>query len=224
MSVAAHLAVTPAAYDRKIRALIPFYGESLLEASAALNYAQRPVKLLVDLGIGTGALTRACLRVAPRARVIGIDEDDAMAGVARRRLASITRNVQFVSGNFTSTDLPACDAIVASYALHHIPSAPAKTRFYRRCFRALKRGGVIVSADCFPPASRTAWRNDREQWIAFLAREFGSRREARRVFESWADEDTYMRLDDEVAMMRRAGFEVDVPWRRSPFAVVVGVS
>jgi hypothetical protein len=57
----------------------------------------------------------------------------------------------------------------------------------------------------------------------FLADEFGSRRAAQKVFDSWASEDTYMRLDAETAMLRRSGFQVDVPWRRSPMAVIAAV-
>ena len=43
------------------------------------------------------------------------------------------------------------------------------------------------------------------------------------MYESWAHEDAYMPLADEVRMLARAGFTVDVPWRQSPFAVIVGV-
>ena len=46
---------------------------------------------------------------------------------------------------------------------------------------------------------------------------------ARRVYESWGDEDMYLPLAVEQRLLARAGFQVDVPWRRSPFAVIVGV-
>lgn len=45
----------------------------------------------------------------------------------------------------------------------------------------------------------------------------------RRVYESWADEDVYVPLAEEIRLLKRAGFDVDIPWRRSPFAVIVGV-
>ena len=64
MSVTSHLNVSPADYDVKIRALIPLYDELIPEAAAALRLAQRPVRNIVDLGVGTGALALACLNVA----------------------------------------------------------------------------------------------------------------------------------------------------------------
>jgi SAM-dependent methyltransferase len=222
VSVASHLAVTPRAYDRRIRALIPWYGELLDAAAASLAYAVRPIQSIADLGIGTGALTQRCLRVAPRARVIGIDADAAMLAVARQRLRG-RRRATLVHEDFTAAALPRCDAIVASFALHHIRSPRAKAAFYGRCIDALGPGGVLISADCFPPASPQAWARDTEHWVSFLAREFGTRQKARRVLDSWSDEDTYVRLDYETEMLKRAGFTVDVPWRRSPFGVLVGV-
>lgn len=71
MSVASHLGMSPAAYDRRIRGLIPHYDELIREAADALVAADRPIRRIVDLGIGTGALARACLKAEPQARVVG---------------------------------------------------------------------------------------------------------------------------------------------------------
>ena len=58
--------------------------------------------------------------------------------------------------------------------------------------------------------------------VTHLRKTFGSRARGRRVYESWADEDVYVPLAEENRLLERAGFVVDVPWRRSPFAVIVG--
>ena len=218
-----HLAVTPAAYDARIRGLIPLYDELLAEAARGLAYARRPVRQIVDLGIGTGALARACLHVVPRARVWGIDVDAAMTMVARRRLGRQAGRVEIASGSFMDAALPRADAVVATYSLHHIKRRADKQRFYRRCHRALRPGGVLVSGDCFPASTPRGQARDLDVWMTHLTRTFGTRAKARRVYESWADEDVYVPLAEEIAMLERAGFTVDVPWRRSPFAVIVGV-
>src|SRR5687768_11689712 len=139
MSVASHLAVSPAKYDARIRSLIPLYDELIAEAARALGHADRPVRTIVDLGIGTGALARACLEHASGARVWGIDADPGMMAIARARLGSRSRRVTMTIGNFLEAVLPPCDAIVASYSLHHVRTTRAKLAFYRRCYRALRR-------------------------------------------------------------------------------------
>jgi tRNA (cmo5U34)-methyltransferase len=222
MSVAAHLAVSPAKYDTRIRSLIPLYDELIAEAARALGHAARPVRTVVDLGIGTGALARACLDRAPGARIWGIDADPDMMAIARTRLGRLSRRVTMTTGNFLDEALPSCDAIVASYALHHIRTTREKLTFYRRCYRALRRGGVLINGDCAPASTPRGFVSDLDVWFAHLGKSFGSRAQGRRVYESWAEEDTYVPLADEIRLLRRAGFTVDVPWRRSPFAVIVG--
>jgi tRNA (cmo5U34)-methyltransferase len=226
VSVASHLAVTPAAYDARIRELIPYYDDVIAETARSLRFADRPVRLIVDLGIGTGALTRACLAVVPRARVLGIDADAAMTDVARVRLRRWRRQISLVQGDLMSAELPnsGCDAIVATFALHHIRTRRAKLECYRRCRRALRRGGVLINGDCAPATLQRAAAADLDRWLEHLSRTAGSRAAARRIYESWADEDTYMPLSTEVRLLEKAGFVVDVPWRRSPFAVIVAMA
>jgi len=191
MSVAAHLNVTPAGYDRRIRQLIPHYDELIAEAA--------------------------------RARLWGLDADPAMLPTARTRLSRQPSRVTLVEGSFLTTRLPACDVIVASYAFHHVRSPRTKAALYRRCYTALRPGGILVSGDCATASTPRGAARDISGWITHLARSSGSRAQARRIFESWADEDTYLPLATEERLLERAGFDVDVPWRRSPFAVIVGV-
>ena len=222
MSVASHLAISPAKYDVRIRSLIPLYDELIPEVARALGHAARPVRLIVDLGIGTGALARACLAEAPGARVWGIDADTEMMATARTRLGRLSGRVTMTTGNFLDEDLPECDAIVASYSLHHVRTTREKAAFYRRCHRALRRGGVLINGDCAPASTPRGFSRDLDVWFSHLARSFGSRAKAKAVYDSWADEDVYVPLADEIRLLERAGFSVDVPWRRSPFAVIVG--
>ena len=222
MSVAAHLAVSPAKYDTRIRSLIPLYDELIAEVARALDHAARPVRTVVDLGIGTGALARACLESISGARVWGIDADPDMMAIARTRLGRLSRRVTMTRGSFLDQALPSCDAIVASYSLHHIRTPRAKLAFYRRCYRALRPGGILINGDCAPASSPRGFARDLDIWFTHLAKTFGSRARGRRVYESWADEDTYIPLADETRLLQRAGFAVDVPWGRSPFAVIVG--
>lgn len=222
MSVSSHLSISPAKYDARIRSLIPLYEELISEAARALGHAARPVRTIVDLGIGTGALARACLESTPGARLWGIDADPDMMAIARTRLGRLSRRVTMTTGSFLDEALPPCDAIVASYSLHHIRTSRAKLAFYRRCYDALRPGGVLINGDCAPASTPRGFARDLDLWFSHLGKTFGGRARGRRVYESWADEDTYVPLDRELRLLEHAGFAVDVPWRRSPFAVIVG--
>jgi SAM-dependent methyltransferase len=234
VSVASHLAVSPSGYDRRIRELIPYYDDLVFEAARSLRLAGRPIRFIVDLGIGTGALARACLMHAtsPKTRLLsgrrphsvrllGLDEDAAMLAVAAVRLRRWRGRVETRHADFLAAEIPACDAIVATFSLHHIRTRGAKLAFYRRCRKALRPGGILVSGDCMPASNAIVAAADRDEWYAHLARSAGSLAAARRIYASWADEDTYMPLAREVEMLEAAGFAVDITWRRSAFAVIV---
>jgi ubiquinone/menaquinone biosynthesis C-methylase UbiE len=149
----------------------------IAEAARALDHAARPVKTIVDLGIGTGALARACLERAPGARIWGIDADAAMMATARTRLGPSSRRVTMTTGSFLDEALPSCDAMVASYSLHHIRTTRAKLAFYRRCYRALRPGGVLINGDCAPASTAADLRAISTCGSRILARRSAAARE-----------------------------------------------
>jgi len=221
MSVAAHLGIDLAEYDARIRTFIPDY-ETMLGAAAATLRATVPTRapLIVDLGIGTGALAAACLEVVPRARIFGIDEDAGMLDAARARLGPRLRTA--VHDTFERAAIPRCDALVASLALHHVPTPARRLRLFRRLRAALRPGGVLLTADCHPSSHARLAALERAHRLEFLARTY-TPREARGFANAWAREDHYTTLIDELAFLRRAGFHADVAWRRRQYAVIVAV-
>ena len=218
MGVAAHLGINLAEYDASIRTFIPHYEDMLDAAVAALVAVSRSAAVLVDLGTGTGALAERTVKAAPGACVIGIDSDEGMLGLAKKRLHG---RLTAVTGDFLSTPLPRCDVITASFSLHHIKTRRQKSALYKRCFAALRPGGLLVNADCCLASSPRLQARDRVAWRTHLQCTYGRAR-AEGFLRAWVREDFYFELDEEIALLKSAGFAVDVPWRRDSFAVLVG--
>lgn len=221
MSVAAHLGIDLREYDARIRTFIPGYETMLgLGAEALRTTVHGPAPVVVDLGIGTGALAHACLALVPRARIVGIDEDEGMLAAARARLGRRLKAV--VHDSFERAAIPPCHAAVASLALHHIPTPARRLRFFRRLHAALRPGGVLVSVDCHPSSNPRLAALDRADWTRHLEESYTLAR-SRAYLRAWAREDHYTTLADELALLQRAGFTVDVAVRRRAFAVIVAV-
>jgi tRNA (cmo5U34)-methyltransferase len=216
MSVASHLGIETAEYDQQILTFIPHYDEILDAATRALDAVDRPVRTLLDLGIGSGALAGRCLQRRRGVRVVGIDSDPAMLAMARQRLG---RRLTSIVGNFESTPFPACDVVTASFALHHIATPAAKGRVFRRVFAALRPGGLLIDADSHLSSAPKLLKRDYDAWRAHLAATHGPNG-ARRFMRAWAGEDTYFPLELETRLLRQAGFTVDVVWRKDAFAVI----
>ena len=214
MSVASHLGITVREYDQRIRTFIPNYEELLDQTASAIDPNAATV---IDLGVGTGALSAQCLQHARKARVVGVDADDTMLPIAQQRLGG---RATFMKGDFLRVDLPRADAVVATLALHHIRSRAMKVRLYERIRAVLRRGGRLVSGDYHPSVNKERSLEEREMWLAHLRQTY-TRAKAAKLLEDWSHEDTYVPLRTEVGLLEKAGFRtVDVLWRRDGFAVI----
>lgn len=219
MGAATHLGINLNEYDAVIRTLIPHYEELIGAAGAAVGALARTAPAVVDLGTGSGALAQAIRKARPRARLIGIDEDPGMLAMAERRLRG---RIQTIEGNFERTAIPRCDVISASFALHHIPTGRRKAAVYKQAFASLRPGGMLVSADCCLASTKGLQQAHRAQWLQHLQARY-SRAKAEGYLRAWAKEDVYFTLDREVELLRDAGFSVEIAFRKSCFAVVVGL-
>lgn len=217
MGVAGHLGIKLGEYDAVIRTLIPHYADLLQAAAQAVDVLSPQRPSVIDLGTGTGALASRLLAVRPRARIVGVDEDPGMLAMAQKRLKG---GITTVVANFEGQPIPACDIVSASFALHHIRTPRRKVALYRRAHRSLERGGILVSADCFLSNDRALQRADRASWIRHLRRRY-SPRKAEGFLRSWAAEDVYFTLDDEISWLEGAGFAVDIVLRKDCFATIV---
>lgn len=223
-SVSGHLNLRVAQYDELIRRLVPAYPVmrpvQLDLLALALPEGGRGKRVL-DLGGGTGALASAIAERFPHAVVEIWDTDPAMLEVARERCARFGDRVQYVERSFADP-LPACDAVAACIALHHVKDMGVKAGIYRNIFAALRPGGIFVNADtavCATPALRDyAFAG----WARSMAPHGIDEKQAYAHFASWAHEDYYPPLWTELRMLAEAGFKEPECFWREAAAVVFG--
>ncbi len=219
-SVERHLGVASGSYDETIRRFIPGY-ETLVGKAVAAVAAAAPT-LVLDLGAGTGALAERLLALAPQTVVELWDVDQAMLAVARERLARFGQRARFVPRSFREP-LPSCDGIMASLALHHVPTLEEKTDLYGRAYAALRSGGVLVNADVTIPADPTGHRATYRQWADHLVSSGIAEERAWEHFAEWAGEDRYFSLEEELTALRSVGFRAECPWRLGPATMTVAI-
>jgi tRNA (cmo5U34)-methyltransferase len=217
-SVRRHLRVDVEEYDASIRRFIPGYETMLGEAAAAVA-AVRPAVVL-DLGAGTGALADAILAHPEVGVVELLDVDEEMLARARERLAGRGARARFTVRSFHDP-LPECDAVAASLALHHVRTLEEKAALFERVFGALRPGGVFVNADVTMPAEEPARGESWRAWAAHLVASGIGEARAWEHFAEWADEDTYLPLEAELAALEAAGFSARCMWQDRVSTVVV---
>jgi tRNA (cmo5U34)-methyltransferase len=220
--VAGHLGVAADEYDRTIRTFIPRY-ELMLGTIVHWLAGRVPAGgLVVDLGAGTGALSAAILDTLPDVRVQLVDVDPNMLEVAAARCAAHDGRFELRHARFEDP-LPGCRAVVATLALHHVRTHDAKRGLYRSIHAALEPGGLVAVGDVLTYADGPERRGMQSDWYEHMATHRITAAEADGHFAQWAEEDVYMTLPDELALIGDAGFpRPEIFWREGMLTVYGG--
>lgn len=114
-----------------------------------------PNHRILDLGCGTGVLTRAIgdrLDALSGGISIGIDAAGKMIAAARKKRANETCRFDVAAAEALPFENSYFDAVVSSLFFHHLP-LDLKANSLAEAHRALKPGGRLVVADMHSPDS-----------------------------------------------------------------------
>ena len=136
---AAFVGAIPENYDRYLGPVLfePYAADLVTRLNLPKNAA------VLELACGTGIVTRHLrAQLAPRAKIVATDLNDAMLAYARRKFDN-SETIEWKQAD--ATDLPfadqSFDAVVCQLGLMFFPD---KEKAMRETYRVLKPGGVFV--------------------------------------------------------------------------------
>lgn len=178
----------PSTYLENMRADIPVFDE--LQDEAAKATEDVVASEILELGVGTGETARRVLAVHRDARLVGIDENEAMLAAAALDADLRVSRLEdpLPEGPF--------DLVVSCLAVHHLDAA-GKRALFRRVAAVLRPGGRFVLADVVVP--------ERDEDV---------------VTPTTPDYDRPDPLPDQLRWLAEAGFEPETTWSWKDLAVV----
>jgi tRNA (cmo5U34)-methyltransferase len=205
-------------YDALRRRLLPSFDAFYGAAVGALVLIAGPPKRILDLGAGTGLLSRFVAAAQPQAQLTLLDGSPAMLDQAKSALGDAAA---YVVADLADPlpDGPWC-AIVSALAIHHLEH-DQQAQLLRRVHAALAPGGIFVNAEQVegPTPALAAvyadWHHRRvleaggteDEWQAAVERMRADRRVPVATFLGW---------------LREAGFaDVDCLFKDHRFAVMI---
>nr|WP_071516844.1 class I SAM-dependent methyltransferase [Geitlerinema sp. PCC 9228] len=234
-----------AQFDRGIRTLLPRYDE-MLDAIARCAgtvlepAAQNGTAKILELGCGTGELTRQLLSRYRQVEVVAVDYSARMLQTAQTKMAAegYENRVRWIEADFgawangENEELTAAigggiHASVSTLAIHHL-SDEMKQKLLGRICQSLQPGGCFFNADPTLPENDAVARlheSIREEWAASQ----GTTMEAVRAQignsqpYGYSGKDCLATLTDQLQMLKLAGFNpVTVPWKYYNLAIYGG--
>lgn len=109
---------------------------------------------LLDVGCGTGTLTKLIAEKSPKHTVIGLDADQTALDISQKKVIGKDLNISFRHGfgQKMPFDENSFDIVVSSLFFHHLNSS-AKLATLTEIRRVLKPDGTLIIADWGKPTS-----------------------------------------------------------------------
>lgn len=208
-------------YDQARRGFIPcfdaFYGETTKMIAANI----RPPETILDLGAGTGLLTKFWLADFPEAACTLVDLADEMLRIAETRFAAEGFDylcqdylAAFPDGKF--------DAIISALSIHHLQD-PDKQALFNLIYDHLPAGGIFVNYDqfCQEAPLIDTWIHD--YWRDGLYRSNLTAKDLA-LWEDRSKLDMECSVAAEKNMLQSAGFsQVGCVFTQGKFSVIVAI-
>ncbi|MBN1319318.1 MAG: methyltransferase domain-containing protein [Thermoleophilia bacterium] len=213
-------------YEDLIGRVVPDYHrqESLIAEAlegAAADGRETPLRIL-ELGAGTGGLSRHLLTTFLNAEVTALDVSPAMLAGCREALAPFGDRARVVEADFGSADLGGgYHAVVSRLAIHHLEDGE-KQALYRRIFDALLPGGLFVIGDLIAGETEAERQTMLAGWREYMI----SRGDDPHEWEQWlvGDDDYPATECEQLTWLEAAGFvDVGTIWSRTFFALTRAV-
>ena len=210
-------------FDQIILRLIPFYPEMIDALITAIPFDKSSRISVIDLGCGTGTISRCIKETFPQARISCLDLAENMIEMTKLKLAKFS-DTRFQVGDFTDYKFDdTYDVVVSSLALHHLVTDEDKIDFYRKIHKSLSPNGVFFNADVILGSSEYLQKVYIEKWRDFMKRHVAEEEINNKWLPQYQEEDRPAKLMDQIAWLTNLGFgEVDVIWKYYNFAVYGG--
>lgn len=210
-------------FDQIILQLIPYYPEMINALISVLPFDKSRTINVIDLGCGTGTISKQTKEEYPHASITCLDLAENMIAMSKLKLARFS-DVRYQIGDFSNYEFDdTYDVVFSSLALHHLVTDEDKIRFYKKIYESLRPNGVFFNADIILGSNDYLQKVYLEKWKSFMQKTVSEEEIEKKWLPKYREEDRPAKLMDQLNWLNKLGLaDVDVVWKYYNFSVYGG--
>ncbi|KZX16398.1 class I SAM-dependent methyltransferase [Methanobrevibacter curvatus] len=199
-------------YDEEFVKLIPHYQASIEALINTIPFDENKEIKILDLGCGTGVVTKNLKELFPNSTVTCLDLSPKMIEIAKEKLKNY-KGIEFFVGDFLNFEFEeGYDAVLSSLAIHHINDNDKKT-LYKRIYNILNKGGIFYNNDRVEAPTNHLQKVYHDAFVNNLRKNYGNEK-IEEIDKIADDNDIPSKLYEQLQWLEEVGFKsIDVVWK-----------
>lgn len=193
--------------------------------SALKPYIKGGEKLL-DLGAGTGKLSRKVLESYENIGITLIDFSENMLAEVPNVLSDFKRKYNTVLADIFDIKLEKnhYNNVISSFAIHHARNIDDYSNLYKNIYNSIIDLGVFICVDVIEGATPYLSKSNENGWEKFLEEQSFTKQDIKKILSNYCREDSPLSIFEHLTLLKKSGFDkVDLLWKKYNFGVYMGI-
>ncbi|MDI6725264.1 MAG: methyltransferase domain-containing protein [Methanobacterium sp.] len=207
-------------YDKIRKLIIPCF-DDLYNITRNLANSKKEDPKILDLGAGTGLLTKYLLEKFPQGEFTLVDLSEEMLKIAKNRFMGLN-NFKYIAEDYLTYNFDnSFDMIISSLSIHHLEDENKK-KLYKKAYDSLNHEGIFLNADQVIGPTPDVDKSYQENWMQKIEENNFTGPEKDTAMERMKF-DNPATLEDNLKWLNDCGFkDVDVYYKYYNFCIFYG--
>lgn len=199
-------------YDKRISTVLPYYSEFHFQILDLIDSLDLDKAKWLDTGCGTGSLVKKAAEKYDNADFTLCDPSVEMLGKSKNKL-EIYKNISYVNISSQQLNFENEFDIITAVQAHHYLNREQRNEATRRCFNALKDGGVYVTFENIALSNEISDKIGTDRWKRYLKSHGKSKIEVEAHVNRRGTEVFPITIEEHLNLIKDCGFKsVDILW------------